>query len=196
MNGGAIRQSCTDPIPTCKAICGKLLPCGTHHCTKLCHEGPCSLCDELVIDICRCTRGQRKAKCYVINYPIEAIAVYGQKILSKAQEFGTEKFICNKKCNKMKSCKKHRCKIVCCELNAEQGGDNQGAHICLETCGKLLACGKHNCLAFCHIGACEPCGVVSNQPLVCPCGKTTLPPPVRCGEKPYCINKCPKVHED
>lgn len=34
------RKSCLDPIPTCNGICGKIFPCGTHHCKQPCHEGP------------------------------------------------------------------------------------------------------------------------------------------------------------
>ena len=88
--------------------------------------------------MCRCGKGQRKARCYLINYPIESVITYGEKILNKAKEFRENEFICNKKCSKLKSCKKHRCQKTCCPVNAT-GHDREGAHVCLENCNKKLS---------------------------------------------------------
>lgn len=192
MGAANIRESCTDDIPTCQAICGKQLPCGIHHCKKQCHQGPCTLCEQPIMDTCRCGKGQRKKRCFELNYPLDSIVIYGQEYFEEAKEVKEEPFICTKKCNRIKSCKKHRCQRSCCPVTTTN--DSSGAHICLETCGKDLECGKHKCTAFCHTGPCEPCAVYSNQPLVCPCGATKIEPPVRCGERPYCFRKCTKVH--
>ncbi|GME74823.1 unnamed protein product [Ambrosiozyma monospora] len=67
----------------------------------------------------------------------------------------------------------------------------EAAHICTKECGKLLSCGIHHCEMTCHAGPCSPCLESSSEDLVCHCGKTVVPAPVRCGTKlPLCLNQC------
>ena len=82
-------------------------------------------------------------------------------------------------CNTTKSCKRHKCKNICCPV--QKGVDPNGDHMCLITCNKTLECGKHECNEFCHIGFCKPCRVYSRDPLFCPCGFAKKDPPIRCG---------------
>jgi transcriptional repressor NF-X1 len=45
----------------------------------------------------------------------------------------------------------------------------------------------------CHAGNCGHCRVLISQPVPCPCGKTSLRPPVSCGTlAPECDNLCLK----
>mmetsp|Transcript_42742 Transcript_42742/g.65667 ORF Transcript_42742/g.65667 Transcript_42742/m.65667 type:complete len:358 (+) Transcript_42742:2269-3342(+) len=134
--------------------------------------------------------------CFVKNYPEEK----KNEILSK-QEVSEEikellkEFRCTRVCNKMKKCKRHKCKEVCCGVQ-KGGPDPTGAHMCLLTCSKTLSCGKHQCNDFCHIGFCKPCKVYSREPLFCPCGIAKVEPPIKCGQvPPTCGGPCLKVHE-
>jgi transcriptional repressor NF-X1 len=59
---------------------------------------------------------------------------------------------CDRICNKLKGCGRHRCNIRCCAPeNAEE------AHLCRLICGRKLRCGKHRCEQLCHRGHCPPC---------------------------------------
>lgn len=74
----------------------------------------------------------------------------------------------------MKSCGRHHCGATCCS----------GDHLCTKICGRALKCGSHNCTVLCHRGPCPTCLEASFDPLICTCGRTELPPPIRCGTKP------------
>jgi hypothetical protein len=156
--------------------------------------GPCSLWEVPIVESCRCAKGQRRKKWYELNYPIDDVVIFGEEMLKSIQEIREMPFLCIKKWNQIKSCKKHKCQRQCCPVT--QPNDPSGAHICLETCDKDLACGLHKCTAFCHTGICEPWAVYSNQALYCPWGSVSIHPPVRCGQKPFCTKKWTKVHED
>ena len=98
-------------------------------------------------------------------------------------------FSCTKICNQNKSCKRHKCKEICCPV--KKGLDPLGKHICLSVCKKTLGCGVHQCNDFCHIGFCKPCRIYSREPLYCPCGIAKLDPPVKCGQiQPTCLGPC------
>ncbi len=66
--------------------------------------------------------------------------------------------------------------------------------MCNQVCDKLLNCGIHHCTQTCHNGPCMPCGHIYMEPLVCPCGRTVIPPPYRCGSKDIeCKYPCTKT---
>lgn len=76
-----------------------------------------------------------------------------------------------------------------------EDGDPPGqrdGHVCSRVCGRGSSCRIHTCDAPCHAGVCPPCGVVDPvRPLVCPCGRTRVPPPIRCGTSPpVCPHPC------
>jgi hypothetical protein len=55
---------CDVEAPTCGATCGKLLPCGQHHCAERCHIGECpSTCRAVVEKSCACGRMQKTLPC-------------------------------------------------------------------------------------------------------------------------------------
>lgn len=66
------RSQCTDPIPTCDSVCGKMLRCGKHKCPFKCHTGSCMeecLCTDKVKCSCHARqfivpcKFQEKARC-------------------------------------------------------------------------------------------------------------------------------------
>eukprot|EP00829_Urostomides_striatus_P013328 TRINITY_DN366_c0_g1_i6.p1 TRINITY_DN366_c0_g1~~TRINITY_DN366_c0_g1_i6.p1 ORF type:complete len:803 (-),score=198.29 TRINITY_DN366_c0_g1_i6:701-3109(-) len=188
---GAKREKCTDEIAICGMPCEKILPCGKHKCKNSCHIGPCTPCKESVVQRCRCGETNRNVNCYYVNYPPESLAAL--KVTKEETEF-----ICKKRCECFKKCKKHKCGRLCCDVVKKYGNrlqdDPSGFHLCYIKCDRLLDCKKHRCPDFCHLGFCKLCPIISNQPLFCACGKTKKEPPIRCeDEPPSCANSCPKI---
>ncbi|MFT7809476.1 transcriptional repressor NF-X1-like, partial [Arapaima gigas] len=171
--GDAERHSCTDPIPSCGKICGKPLPCGSsesiHVCKNMCHEGSCGPCSLMSAVKCRCGYKTKEVPCATV------------------QNHGELDFTCDKRCNKKRSCGRHKCTEVCC-VDKE--------HRCSLICGYKLNCGLHRCQDLCHRGNCQPCWQTSFDELTCHCGETVIYPPIPCGTKPpECKNLCTRSHE-
>lgn len=100
--------------------------------------------------------------------------------------------LCDRVCNKKKSCNKCRCERVCCEV--KRGKDPARLHHCFEQCGNMLPCGKHPCPKKCHAGKCGDCTIMINSTVSCACGAKKVGPPVRCGQgTPYCEKTCNKI---
>ncbi|MGH0160230.1 UNVERIFIED_CONTAM: hypothetical protein FKN15_061171 [Acipenser sinensis] len=167
------RKSCTDTIPSCGKTCAKPLPCGSndsiHLCENLCHEkecGPCSLTSTIK---CRCGFKTKEVPCAVIQNEADFM------------------FMCDKRCNKKRTCGRHKCNELCC-VDKE--------HKCSMICGYKLNCGQHRCQELCHRGNCHPCWQTSFDELTCHCGETVIYPPVPCGTRPpECKNPCTRKHE-
>ncbi|CAD8107016.1 unnamed protein product [Paramecium sonneborni] len=218
--------NCAQSSYSCGKICGKILDCGQHQCLEQCHPKcqPCKLKPELII-FCACgkykindlIKEQRKSCLDPIpncGTPIETTLNCGhksrticgsdypectQKVKEKCRCGDSTRvkvcndkslFVCDDVCKKRKSCGVHFCQKECCPP-----GD-QESHLCLKVCNKPLPCGQHNCDQFCHIGACQPCPIIINQPLFCPCGKSVKNPPMKCGTAPpSCLEVCNKILE-
>lgn len=171
--GYSERRSCSDAIPSCGKTCNKPLACGSsdtiHLCEKLCHEDSCGPCSLTSTIRCRCGSKTKEVPCETIQKEDELV------------------FTCEKRCNKKRSCGRHKCGELCC-VNVE--------HKCPLICGYKLNCGLHRCQEPCHRGNCEPCWQSSFDELACYCGLTVLYPPIPCGTKPpECKNLCTRRHE-
>ncbi|KAM9712729.1 transcriptional repressor NF-X1 [Menidia menidia] len=171
--GYAERRSCSEPIPSCGKTCSKPLPCGSsdtiHLCESLCHEGGCGPCSLTSTIRCRCGSNTKEVPCAKIEKEDQLV------------------FTCERRCNKKRSCGRHKCGELCC-VNSE--------HKCPLICGYKLGCGLHRCQEPCHRGNCEPCWQSSFDELTCHCGVSVLYPPVSCGTKPpECKNLCTRRHE-
>uniref|UniRef100_UPI00398F0B0A transcriptional repressor NF-X1 isoform X3 n=1 Tax=Pristiophorus japonicus TaxID=55135 RepID=UPI00398F0B0A len=167
------RRNCTESIPSCGKTCGKPLPCGSddsiHTCSNLCHEGECGPCAGTSTVNCRCGFKKKDVPC--VNITKEADLL----------------FLCDKRCNKKRSCGRHKCNEVCC-VDTE--------HKCLLLCGRKLNCGQHKCEEPCHRGNCQNCWQSSFDELTCHCGTSVIYPPVPCGTRPpECKNPCIREHE-
>ncbi|NWU12271.1 NFX1 protein, partial [Cephalopterus ornatus] len=167
------RKICTDPIPSCGKTCGKPLSCGSyefiHTCESLCHEGDCRPCSHTSNIYCRC--GFKKKTFWgLFLFLIAAIT-----------------FMCDKRCNKKRSCGRHKCNEVCC-VDTE--------HKCSLVCGRKLNCGLHRCEEPCHRGSCQTCWQTSFDELTCYCGESVIYPPVPCGtQPPECKKTCTRPHD-
>lgn len=186
----AARSKCTDPMPECDQVCGKQLKCGCT-CRTKCHSGPC-ICYNIIDLPCACGHASFSVPCKAVQ-----------------QGFVPH---CRHKCSAMLSCRKHFHREECCDQEQEAlkrerenkkllrnrvktNFDDQiltmePAHICTRTCGQMKLCGKHTCEALCHSGTCPVCLESSTEDLVCHCGKTVVPAPVRCGTKIECQEQC------
>ncbi|CCD25843.2 Fap1p NDAI_0G00670 [Naumovozyma dairenensis CBS 421] len=181
------RTLCTDPIPTCESHCNKPLKCGKHKCPFKCHTGACmDPCLQIETRKCSCEQQSFLVPCQFTGSPH-----------------------CNIKCESLMSCRRHRCLERCCSgrpaaekrkktlFRSQDLMDEtlvEAEHICLKECNLLLSCGIHRCQRKCHPGKCPPCLESDSNDLVCPCGKTIVEAPVRCGTKlPPCPFQCIKV---
>ncbi|KAJ8418686.1 hypothetical protein AAFF_G00001850 [Aldrovandia affinis] len=171
--GYAERRICTDPIPSCGKTCGRPLPCGStdtiHMCENMCHEDSCGPCSLTSTVKCRCGLKTKEVPCTAIQNEGELV------------------FTCERRCNKKRSCGRHKCNELCC-VDKE--------HRCSLVCGYKLNCGLHRCQDPCHRGNCQPCWQTSFDELTCHCGETVMYPPIACGTKPpECKSLCTRRHE-
>jgi len=160
------RKICTDPVPVCGQMCGRIQACGPvekrHTCPIVCHEGACPPCKQSTILRCRCGRNEKKIACSKLADVTEVL--------------------CERRCNKKRQCGRHKCIDVCC-IEAE--------HICPMVCARQLSCGRDRCEALCHTGNCKRCYRVSFDELTCHCGSQVTYPPVPCGTRPpECSKPC------
>lgn len=187
------RVKCTDPIPVCENACEKQLLCGCL-CKQQCHAGPCECFDAQ----------KRNCKCGFSKFLVPC----------KALAQGFEPY-CTRKCTALLSCRKHVHRAECCPYeqpalkrerenkrllrnNLRSNFTNQiltmePCHICTRDCSQLLKCGVHRCRALCHSGACGVCLESSAEDLICNCGKTVVPAPVRCGTEVCCTEPCLRI---
>lgn len=168
------RLSCLDPVPTCEKICNKPLGCGPtdgmHRCNKNCHEGPCGPCEGVTTLTCRCGAIDKDIPCVDVHQYTE-----------------DHPFTCDKRCNKKRTCGRHKCGQLCCVNEV---------HLCIQLCNQKLSCGLHKCAQFCHRGNCPPCLMSGYDELSCHCGAEVMLPPIPCGTKPpECKNVCLRQHE-
>lgn len=195
---GHDRSTCAEDIPSCGAECGKLLGCG-HKCKSLCHKENCPPCTQATEMKCRCSHSQFSVSC-------------------KSLEAGF-KPTCTRRCTGMLHCRRHRCTTVCCEFEMKANKHGKAAtwgkgyhrhskaydelvekeyavkHSCDKPCNTVLNCGKHTCQKNCHV---EPCGTCLDSfldDISCPCGRTVLRGPVRCGTiMPTCPHPCTRPY--
>lgn len=165
------RESCLDPIPECGMTCGKGLPCGPpatpHTCSASCHMGPCPACPHSTSIRCRCGNMDQEILC--------------SELTTRADDAR-----CQKRCQKKRSCGRHKCGETCC-IRVE--------HTCPLVCGKLMTCTQHRCEDECHMGNCSNCPRVSFDELSCHCGSSIIYPPIACGTKPpECQDICNREH--
>ncbi|KOX67157.1 Protein shuttle craft [Melipona quadrifasciata] len=217
-------ESYIPPAYACEVICEKLLECGNHICTKLCHPGACESCSLTPGKITTCCCGQtplpdKRQTC------LDPIPVCDQ-ICSKNLNYDPHK--CKVKCHvgdcpvcDLTTIVKCRCgnmekEIACkrlvsktdvrcekkCSKKKSCGKHKCNKRCCIETehtcpaiCPKTLSCGKHQCERNCHKGRCQPCWRTSFYELRCECGASVVYPPVPCGaRRPMCEKPCSRQH--
>ncbi|OJJ02510.1 hypothetical protein ASPVEDRAFT_41994 [Aspergillus versicolor CBS 583.65] len=199
---------------SCGEVCGDLLPCGEHTCTRPCHEGLCGACEVKIDARCYCGKVQTEMLCSSKDEELESEL---QQEDGETEEW-TGSFSCGDVCSRPYDCGVHFCEKGC------HAQDSQKAHCprspdvvshcpcgktplvdipgytprtscedpisnCLEACGKTLACG-HGCKKICHTGSCGPC--LQKVEIECRCGRNSFNSVCHQGtiEPPQCFRVC------
>ena len=102
----AIGESLSKYFISCGELCNKLLQCGLHKCKKICHEGNCFPCEEMISQKCYCGKTLRTTLCGMGKCEWTALD-------DKESSFEQRWFNCEKKCEKLFDCRIHHCEKSC-----------------------------------------------------------------------------------
>ncbi|KAH8917672.1 hypothetical protein BT69DRAFT_642465 [Atractiella rhizophila] len=191
-----------DPL-SCNSVCNKVLECGIHHCSSICHSGPCPPCEVVRSKRCYCGESVMSSPCAEIK---------GERKPCHSPIEGTSgwegEFSCERSCPWMYDCGLHQCEeaggrchaherretlicprspavVVTCPCDnsvpLEKLGGNKREKCtdalitCGRECGRRLECG-HACRRKCHDGECLGEGEECTEQLaiVCRCGDLKL----------------------
>lgn len=166
-----------DTPHTCGEVCGKprenQRPVCVHHCTLLCHPGPCPPCLAQVVRYCGCGKTSQTVKC-ALEKPLLCESTCGKPLNCGAHTCELKCHTgscepCQHKIEQVCYCKKQTREVDCIE-------ENQGVleFCCNDVCGHKLACGNHTCEEICHENECKPCQLTPDIVTQCPCGQTEL----------------------
>lgn len=195
---------------SCQELCGDLLPCGEHFCSKPCHTGLCGECDMTVEAKCHCGRVEKTMPCYEREEPQQS---YSE--MDKSWFEGV--FTCDQLCQRSFDCGIHKCSETChpqeelpahcpysvdsishCPcgktplgelLDEPRSSCEDAIPHCEKPCHKKLPCG-HLCALKCHTGLCGFCNETID--ISCTCGRTSSKSVCHQGhiERPMCMRIC------
>ena len=201
---------------SCGEVCGDLMPCDTHTCQRVCHEGLCGAC--MVKSDCRCYCGkiEQQIICYERGDEKQSQrSVSGDK--SPKVDSWTGMFDCGSKCRRNFDCGNHSCEKSChpqdpidahcphspdvvshcpcgktslSEISSDPRKSCQDIiPNCKKKCLKKLPCG-HSCQQVCHSDACMPC--LQTTTIGCRCGRVQAPTVCHQGSEqpPQCLRIC------
>ncbi|KAK9700013.1 hypothetical protein RND81_08G211100 [Saponaria officinalis] len=171
---------------SCNKKCNRVLDCGIHRCSEICHDGFCPPCREKGVYKCQCGRMKEERECC------------------------DRVFRCENPCGRGLECGKHVCERGChegecgqCPFQGKRScpcgktvyeGMSCDAEVplCGSTCDKKLSCGRHRCPDRCHRRACEEtCRIVITKS--CRCGG--LKKQVPCHQDLICERKCTRERD-
>jgi len=100
-NVASLRKSCLDPLPSCGQVCAKPLSClKEHNCSLICgHVGDHEKCTKVLDVPCRC--GSKLVPQVVCGAPPSELR---------------QLLICDRPCDDMLPCRRHKCQNLCCPL--------------------------------------------------------------------------------
>lgn len=202
---------------SCGDVCGELMPCGVHTCSRPCHEGLCGACEVRVPARCYCGHVSKDILCCDRGDEVESSRSHIAADGSVAVEHWTGLFECTNTCKRQFDCGKHSCEKSCHTQDAEPPHCPRSPDVvlncpcgktplremsdtirqscedpipnCSKPCAKQLSCG-HSCQQLCHQGECLPClRIVS---IACRCGRTVSSTVCHQGldEPPQCMRVC------
>lgn len=153
------RGSCTDPIPSCGAICEKRLPCG-HLCTEICHDSPCPPCRQTISVTCPCglsSARPEKLACAEM-YRIVALNLNLKDFFSARHK---EAFAAHSRGEKLSPrsaaiapLSHEEAQLAVLDLHALLRHPHnlvKNMLVCSTACNKSLDCGRHRCRRACCI---------------------------------------------
>ncbi|KAK4273709.1 hypothetical protein QN277_017050 [Acacia crassicarpa] len=171
---------------SCNNPCSKLLDCGVHRCSEICHVGPCPPCRARGVFKCQCGQKKEERECcdriFQCDAPCEKVLSCGKHICQKgchSGECGECPFQGKRTC----PCGKRIYKDIPCDAVVQ---------LCGATCDKMLSCGYHKCPERCHRGQCiGTCRTVVRKS--CRCG--SLKKEVPCHQELSCERKCQRIRD-
>ncbi|KAL4893289.1 hypothetical protein BDV59DRAFT_193150 [Aspergillus ambiguus] len=204
---------------SCGEICGDLLPCGEHTCSRPCHEGLCGSCEEKIEARCYCGKVETQMLCSSKEEEMESQTLrVGKAGEADRLEEWLGCFSCSDTCNRPFDCGVHFCQKACHPQDAQPAHCPRSPDVvshcpcgktlltdipgfsprtscedpipnCLALCGKMLPCG-HACDRSCHTGPCGSC--MRKVPIECRCGRITVTTVCHQGlmEPPQCFRPC------
>lgn len=199
---GAVRspeyQRGSSGAHTCGKACKRPRTC-PHPCTLLCHPGPCPPCQATIKKECGCGAETRSVLCssklaQLCDRPCGHTLTCTKHTCSRQCHEGPCD-CCTETLTQVCHCPAARARSVACRADAWAADGTAAAWSCGEACGRVLACGAHVCTRACHAPPCEPCALLPDAVLTCPCGKTKLEKDKRksCSDPiPLCGNICAK----
>ncbi|KAG2388694.1 hypothetical protein C9374_000133 [Naegleria lovaniensis] len=162
------RVKCNDPKfangISCGKVCGRLLSCQKHYCPKVCHEGECEPCHNLITAQCYCGKTLvQDAPCHVyshLNADISHRHFNRFDILKRTAE--------NDLNSRIESVWNNNTSKNTDLVVVQQGLPSQETHAlhlldndlvyrtfsCKQVCKHKLPCGQHECDRPCHYGRC------------------------------------------
>jgi len=201
----------------CGEVCGEVMACGEHRCSRPCHDGPCGQCEVRVPERCYCGQIQKDILCHDREEEKKSSQSHVAADGSIATEEWTGTFECPNTCTRFFDCNKHACEKSCHPQDASSAhcprspdvvshcpcGKTLLSHMsdtsrtscedpiqnCNKPCHKTLECG-HLCEQLCHQGDCSSC--FQKVTITCRCGRTTSPTICHQGteEPPQCMRIC------
>ncbi|KAI0523402.1 hypothetical protein KFK09_005797 [Dendrobium nobile] len=164
---------------SCNKPCNRFLGCGRHTCERVCHNGACDSCQELLTTKCFCGKKEQEVIC-------SDVAMKGNF------DEKSRLFSCDDVCGRSLLCGNHVCqenchpglcgecellpgKISTCHCGKKKIVDERMTCMdliptCSNVCGKPLVCKTHFCRMRCHEGDCRPCSALVQQR--CRCGSS------------------------
>lgn len=168
---------------SCGEICEETMPCGEHHCSRLCHESICGPCEVPITARCYCGQVEKEIVC-----DEQGEAKESQRAVAPDSKDPNSTLF---------------------PPESDSGAERwTGSFDCGKICGRQFDCGEHSCRKHCHSQSVDPAKCPRSPDLVshCPCGKTPLEqlidtPRESCMDDiPQCHQRCGKLlpcgHED
>ncbi|AOW03873.1 hypothetical protein B0I73DRAFT_128834 [Yarrowia lipolytica] len=182
---------------SCEVVCGEIMPCGEHTCSRQCHTGLCSVCVETTPAKCFCGKTEKNITCH----------------MDEEMQNQNGRYSCEDVCDTLFDCGIHKCEEIChpfvshecplipsrqthcyCgqtkneDLGIERTKCTDAVPTCSLTCSKTLSSCDHKCPQKCHSGDCPPCK--ETVKMHCSCGRQTFSVPCGTSETPKCTHKC------
>ncbi|KAH9702511.1 NF-X1-type zinc finger protein NFXL2 [Citrus sinensis] len=199
---------------SCNKICSKPLDCRTHKCLQICHEGPCPPCKARAVYMCRCGRVEEERECCERDFRCENACGKaldcGKHVCERGCHVGqcggcplpgkrtcpcgkrvyegmscdVAVPLCGATCDKMLSCRIHRCHDRChrgpcigtcrmviaklCRCRSLKKECKFRCNALTDTeCQRMRDCGRHACKRRCCNGDCPPCSEICGKRLLC-----------------------------
>ena len=188
---------------SCQEVCGDLLPCGEHACSRLCHSGLCGGCETPVPSACYCGKVKKDIPCDRRGDIRDSFAYERQSESPDGAAAGESlwfeaSFGCSTTCGRKFDCGHHSCEKGChpqderpapcpwspslvshcpCGKTALEEISSEPRHSCLEAiphCDK--ACEKLLSCGHLCVDKCHtgPCSPCRQiADITCRCGRTT-----------------------